>query len=131
MIWAFELVHFDEEVEYDFLTDEQAEVWWNSLTKEEKLDVIREYDFWEHAVPEVLFPRMLLVITKKGVIKIIYTDKMVIQIGRLYYEVAIPEQEFQNVLPELRKWPTRISWSVGGLVVGITLTIAISRLVRR
>ena len=113
---------------YEKLTYDEADAWLHSITYEEVVGLVIDYDYIEHSIPVIITPPMTYIIVDRDLhINPLNGQKLFISIGGvLSYAVTIEPEIIENFIPEPVK-PETILWpyvaiGVGSFVLGIGLT---------
>jgi len=110
---------------YEPLSEEEAAAWWSTISREERLQFIIDYDYVEHATPEMDPPAYTAVLTDDDVI-LIPDGPLSLTIGHLSYSVAIEEVRYEDIIPPCAPCPNRFWKNYGwGVLSGAVLTVAI------
>ena len=113
---------------YERLTYDEADAWLHSITYEEVVQLVIDYDYIEHSAPVVVFPPMSYYIINRDLYVVPFNGtNMTIDIGSiLSYTVMVNSEVIENFIPEpekpeIKTWPYVVI-GVGSFVLGITLT---------
>lgn len=112
---------------YKKLTYDEADAWLHTITYEEAVGLIIDYDYIEHSIPVSVFPPMSYYIIDRDLHIIpLNGEKMTISIGGiLSYAITIEPEIIENFIPappeeKIVLWPY-ITIGVGGFALGVTL----------
>jgi hypothetical protein len=110
---------------YRPLTPEEAANWINSISDEELIQFVIDYDYVEHVDPVLSWPPVVAVLDRQRNLHVYYDGPIVLRIGHLEYELETRESVIEEFEPPRKyfKWAA-ISGGVGvglGLLVGILI----------
>ncbi len=107
---------------YDPMTREQADTYLGSITYEQVLDLVIDYDYMEHTKPRIVIPEINCVLFDEDLL-IAYNAPIEISLSSFSWEVEVPDQIIYHFVPESND--TWRYWLVGGIgaVCGIGLGI--------
>jgi hypothetical protein len=107
---------------YDPPTDEELSGWWESLSREERLEQLRKLDTIEHAEPLVGWPTVLYLLDGRDLV-VAYPNgnEINVRIGPLHYGIQLQPERIQDFAPRSEEW----KWGLGGLGAGVLVGIVI------
>lgn len=109
---------------YEPLTEDEATAWWSTITSEDRVQFIVDYDYVEHTVPSINGIQYTVIAAGQD-IHMMPVGKMVIEIGHLSYEVELPSMSWEGFIPE----PAKTFWRdfgygfLGGVLASTVLVI--------
>ena len=110
---------------YEPMTYEQADTYLTSITYDEVIDMVIDYDYIEHTKPSIAIPKITCLLLDEDLL-IAYNEEIEVNISSFSWEIPVPEQVIYNFIPD-EPSPTWGYWVVGGIgaVCGIGLGILV------
>ena len=103
---------------YEALTSVEVMSWLNHASVDEVMELVRLYDFVEHATPVVMFPTHNVVVTDDE-ITLTPRGAIVIRIGRFWWGVTPP---VETATYDPAGFPPGYLWGAVGLGIGALAT---------
>lgn len=112
------------EGEIDVPSNDEIEVWWESLEYESRMSHLKRYLVIVNSTPEVSFPDSVVVVDEKGNAYIKFQSPLELKVSDeekeyIDYSVEMPELEYKDVVNYDDGWKTKLSWGGGGLGIGL------------
>ena len=109
---------------YEPLTSDEATAWWSTLTSDERVQFIIDYDVVENTVPTIGIGGYTALLAGQDLYMIPPVDGMSIEIGHLSYQVDIPEMSWKGFIPKQASTFWRdFGW---GTLAGVAASFAVA-----
>ena len=109
--------------EFTPISRDEAEEWLKSVTYEELLDFIIQWNFVDNSIPYTEVPSAIAILDKKGNLYITYKEPVFIEIGCLKYNFVMQDQTIERFYkPEKGK---RARSFLIGLLAGVGFGVII------
>jgi hypothetical protein len=109
---------------YEPMTYEQADTYLGSITYDQVVELVIDYDYIEHSKPSIVIPKISCVLFDEDLL-LAYNAPIEVGVSSFTWEIPVPDQTVYNFITERES--TWKYWLAGGIgaICGIGLGVLV------